>query len=101
MNSAENEGETPRRSGRFLREVEIGFKCGDALTKQIIDELNTACEDYGAEVAQRGRDYAVLRPAACMLIVSALLIALRTTSSRLRPPAGQVLLAAPGALRGW
>ena len=48
VDSTENEGKTSRHSGRLVREVEIGFRCDDALVKQVTDELNAAREKKDA-----------------------------------------------------
>lgn len=59
VDSTENEGKTSRHSGRLLREVEIGFRYDDALTKQITDELNTAREESAALESDDGTRWVV------------------------------------------
>lgn len=59
VDSTESEGKTSRHSGRLLREVEIGFHCGDTLTKQVTDELSAAREESAALEGDDGTRWVV------------------------------------------
>lgn len=59
VDSTESEGKTSRHSGQALREVEIGFQCGDTLTTQVTDELNAAREESAALEGDDGTRWVV------------------------------------------
>jgi hypothetical protein len=59
VDSTESEGKTSRHSGRLLRGVQIGFRCGDALTKQVTDELNAARTESAALEGDGGTRWVV------------------------------------------
>lgn len=52
LDSTEATGKTSRHTGRLLREVEVSFNCGDALTEQLNAELNAAREESAALVGE-------------------------------------------------
>lgn len=59
VDPTESEGKTSRHSGRVLREVEIAFRCSDALSEQVTDELNAAREESAALEAEDGTRWVV------------------------------------------
>lgn len=59
VDSTEGEGKTSRHSGRLLRQVEISFRVGDAVTEQVTDELNAAREESAALEGDDGTRWVV------------------------------------------
>lgn len=59
MDATESGVKTSRHSGRLVREIEVGFRCRDALAEQVSDELNAARVETSALEGDDGTRWVV------------------------------------------